>query len=267
MGPRGGTNSKVQAALEKKRANQAIKDAKAAQKSEELEATQWEKGANTRKKNRMAAEANKADEAQRKRREKEELRRAEEEAMGSGGKVKTVTGMKKKQQKKKKGGNDFSLLEESLVSAAEKKSKAAKRSERLKKEAEERKNRELALKKSQDQAKVDPLLANTNAMIGVTNNESLDDVGSGRQANILRGQANEASGIEGAIKALSVNGKGEEDQHPEKRMKAQHKAFEERMMPQMKEDYPGLKMSQYKDKIFQLWKKSPENPMNQRTVA
>ena len=34
-------------------------------------------------------------------------------------------------------------------------------------------------------------------------------------------------------------------------------------MPQVKEDYPGLKLSQYKEKIFQLWKKSPENPANQ----
>ena len=33
---------------------------------------------------------------------------------------------------------------------------------------------------------------------------------------------------------------------------------------EMKEDYPGLKLSQYKDKIFQKWKKSPENPANQQ---
>ena len=45
-------------------------------------------------------------------------------------------------------------------------------------------------------------------------------------------------------------------------MKALHMAFEERMMPEMKEQYPGLRKSQYKEKIFQLWKKSAENPMN-----
>ncbi len=28
----------------------------------------------------------------------------------------------------------------------------------------------------------------------------------------------------------------------------------------MKEDYPGMKLSQYKDRIFEAWKKSPENP-------
>lgn len=33
----------------------------------------------------------------------------------------------------------------------------------------------------------------------------------------------------------------------------------------MKEDLPGLKLSQYKDRIFEMWKKSPENPANQVT--
>eukprot|EP00536_Pseudo-nitzschia_multiseries_P009044 jgi/Psemu1/306262/fgenesh1_kg.245_\ len=42
------------------------------------------------------------------------------------------------------------------------------------------------------------------------------------------------------------------------------KAYEERMMPEVKQDYPGLKLSQYKEKIFQMWKKSPENPANQQ---
>lgn len=41
-------------------------------------------------------------------------------------------------------------------------------------------------------------------------------------------------------------------------------AFEERMLPEVKADYPGLKLSQYKEKIFDIWKKSPENPLNQR---
>ena len=75
-------------------------------------------------------------------------------------------------------------------------------------------------------------------------------------------EANEASGIDGAISALNVSGDGAPDEHPEKRMKALHMAFEERMMPEMKEQYPGLRKSQYKEKIFQLWKKSAENPMN-----
>jgi hypothetical protein len=46
-------------------------------------------------------------------------------------------------------------------------------------------------------------------------------------------------------------------------MKAAYKAYEEKMMPEMKQTYPGLKRQQYLDKIFASWKKSPENPMNQ----
>ena len=269
MGPRGkGVNTKVQAALEKKNANLAAKKAKETQKAEQLEAAEWKKGSNVRKESRMQMQANKADDILRKKREKQELLKQEEEAMmGSSTKIKTVvgSGMKKKQQqqKKKKGNrNDFDLLEESLVSAAEKKSKASKRAERLKKEAEEKKRKEMAMKKSQEEEKLDPLLANTNAMIGSVNDS--DITMDGRQANIERGKTSEGSGLDGAIAALSLGSDMPPDQHPEKRMKGLHKAFEEKMMPQMKEDYPGLKMSQYKEKIFNIWKKSPENPMNQQ---
>ena len=31
----------------------------------------------------------------------------------------------------------------------------------------------------------------------------------------------------------------------------------------MKSDHPGLKLSQYKERIFELWKLAPENPKNQ----
>ena len=54
------------------------------------------------------------------------------------------------------------------------------------------------------------------------------------------------------------------DRHPEKRMKAAYKAYFEVQMPLMKEEYPGLKLSQYKDKIFTQWQKAPENPKNQQ---
>jgi len=257
MGPRGGTNSKVQAAMEKMNANKAIKDAQEAALRAQQEAKDWQKGSNTRKQNKMENAASKADEAARKKREKAALLQAEEESNGGGsGKVKSISGMQKKQMKKKKAGNNFSMLEDSLVSAAETKTRAQKRSARLKREKEEQKQKEIASKKANEDSKLDPLLANTNAMIG-----DLEDDG-GRKANIERGKNSEGSGLDGAMQALSI-GNSTEDQHPEKRVKALHKAYEERMLVQMKQDYPGLKLSQYKDKIFTLWKKSPENPMNQ----
>ena len=151
----------------------------------------------------------------------------------------------------------MSLLEETLVGDAEKKSKAAKRAERLKKEREERLRQEREQKRAKEVQHQDPLLANTDAMIG-----SVTDHNGGEFTLNAPLNANEAigTGIDSALSALSVG--NSEEQHPEKRMKALHLAFEEKLMPEIKRDYPGLKRSQYKEKIFAIWKKSPENPMN-----
>eukprot|EP00347_Sterkiella_histriomuscorum_P017362 403349673 len=66
------------------------------------------------------------------------------------------------------------------------------------------------------------------------------------------------------------------DKHPEKRMKAAFQKFEDERVSELKREYPTLKMSQIKEKvwkevIFQIvfnvyfqWKKSPLNPMNQQ---
>lgn len=40
-------------------------------------------------------------------------------------------------------------------------------------------------------------------------------------------------------------------------------AFEEAELPRLKEEKPGLTHTQYKDMIWKLWKKSPDNPLNQ----
>ncbi|KAG8065746.1 hypothetical protein GUJ93_ZPchr0004g40098 [Zizania palustris] len=53
------------------------------------------------------------------------------------------------------------------------------------------------------------------------------------------------------------------DKHPERRLKASFKAFEEAELPKVKEEKPGLTLHQYKDMIWKLWKKSPDNPLNQ----
>lgn len=85
-----------------------------------------------------------------------------------------------------------------------------------------------------------------------------------------------ASSLEEALEALKINGigntnsllsstgGGEEklDRRPEKRMKAAYLEFEEREMPNIKEENPGLRLSQYKELLWKLWLKSPENPIN-----
>lgn len=54
----------------------------------------------------------------------------------------------------------------------------------------------------------------------------------------------------------------EEDRHPEKRMKAAYRAFEEAQLPRLKADNPNLKLSQLKQILFKEWQRSPENPQN-----
>lgn len=87
--------------------------------------------------------------------------------------------------------------------------------------------------------------------------------------NTNRSEDIEASGIEDAIAALEVAGEagGEAGKAGKVNRRALHMAFEERELAGVKEDYPGLKRSQYKEKIFEMWKKSPENPDNQLADA
>lgn len=69
-----------------------------------------------------------------------------------------------------------------------------------------------------------------------------------------------ASGIEDAIAALSTDAttsKGRVN------LKAEFKKFEEVEMARLKEQQPGLKLSQYKERCWQNWQKSPDNPLNQ----
>lgn len=70
------------------------------------------------------------------------------------------------------------------------------------------------------------------------------------------------SGVDGAIDALQLHA-GKVDEHPERRQKAAYNAYYEAMLPILKEELPGLKLSQYKERIFDLWKLAPENPRNQ----
>ncbi|CAI6010253.1 unnamed protein product [Closterium sp. NIES-65] len=78
----------------------------------------------------------------------------------------------------------------------------------------------------------------------------------------------DARNVGEALSQLSVaageEGSSSVDKHPEKRMKAAFKAFEEAELPRMKQERPGLTLTQYKEQIWKAWKKSPQNPMNQQ---
>jgi len=55
--------------------------------------------------------------------------------------------------------------------------------------------------------------------------------------------------------------------HPERRFKAALEAYQERELPNIKKDHPGLRLQQYKELLYKQFQKSPENPFNQTTVA
>ena len=266
-----GPNQKAEAGRAQKAEHAAQKQAALDQQRQAQEAAEWQKGANTKRLSREQEAAAKADEAARKRREKADLLAAEEAELGSGGTTqakKAELSAKKSKNKGNKGKkkDDLALLEDALVSAADKKAKK-KKADDLAKQHEQEQTRAKQQAKQQaleEQAKtLDPLLANTEKMIGdsTTDNEG---VVVGRSANKARMEEAAGSGIEAALDTLNVTTGGGGISSPKLSAKALYQAFEERMLPQVKDDYPGLRLSQYKEKVWALWRKSPENPANQQ---
>lgn len=58
-----------------------------------------------------------------------------------------------------------------------------------------------------------------------------------------------------------VSGTSGLDRHPERRAKSAFAAFEERESAKLREENKGLRMTQVRQAVAKMWKKSPENPM------
>ncbi|CAI7566365.1 unnamed protein product [Penicillium bialowiezense] len=78
-----------------------------------------------------------------------------------------------------------------------------------------------------------------------------------------------ATGIDNALDALSLASKDTSkiDRHPERRFKAAYAAFEERRLPEIEEENPGLRRNQRMDLCRKEFEKSEENPFNQVHAA
>ncbi|KAL5494745.1 hypothetical protein ACEPAI_206 [Sanghuangporus weigelae] len=87
-----------------------------------------------------------------------------------------------------------------------------------------------------------------------------------------------ASNVDDAIAMLEVvNAKQDKasvgqaaaglEKHPERRFKAAFEAYQERELPNLRKDHPGLRLNQYKELLFKQFQKSPENPFNQTVVS
>lgn len=71
----------------------------------------------------------------------------------------------------------------------------------------------------------------------------------------------EARSVEAALSVLSEK-EAAVDHHPEKRMKAAYKKYEDTNLPILKQENPSMKLSQLKHMLWKDWMKSPDNPLN-----
>jgi hypothetical protein len=226
-------NTKVAAANEKKAVHKAKVDGVKASEKEAKTATDWAKGSNLRGKSKEDQAEMARQLADEKKALKDAAAAADEEEAG-----------KVKVKKVKKIKND--LPPELAAIMAKEKAKKKKV-----------KGAKGPLKVAQ-QAAADKL--------GNSNKKAKDEdewqESCMPQQNVNRQMSTEAaSGLDSAMDQLSV-GAGV-DSHPERRMKAAFKGWEERNLPRVKDENKGMKLSQYKEILFKEWKKSPENPMNQ----
>ncbi|XP_067666682.1 coiled-coil domain-containing protein 124-like [Haliotis asinina] len=84
--------------------------------------------------------------------------------------------------------------------------------------------------------------------------------------NCLDVDGQEARTVEEAISLLSVKPEKLE-RHPEKRVKAAYTEFEAEHLPRLKQENPNLRLSQLKQMLKKEWQKSPDNPLNQRSIS
>jgi len=239
------------AAEERQAALQAERDAKDARDREASESEAWSVGADSRSASRQKELEDKALAKAQKKAEKDLLLAEEESSIGAA----------KKAPKAKKVKDDaFAELNAALASAP--KTKAQKLAEEKKKQDEERRKREEEeASKREEKRLADDKVRKQAAMKGI-NLDHADDI-MVENTNRRESEFEDVSGLDAAIGLLSVKG-DDPMQHPEKKQKAAYNAYFDRMLPIMKEDCPGLKLSQYKERIFDLWQKAPENPMNMK---
>lgn len=218
------TNSKAQEARERK---EAVKKEKKTQEEKAREDAKWvDQGTTATEKRKAEAEARRLEEQ--KKREAKKALQAKEEAELS--KVKTVKVATHK------------VTRAQLLEQEEMRKKEEAIREEVRRLQEQRLQPQIELKEN-----INRKLAEEKKDDSLISASSLDEAV----------QALAVAGISGGVTQEEI------DRHPEKRMKAAFMAYEEREMPLLKEEYPGLKLSQYKERLWERWQKSPENPINQ----
>ncbi|KAH7650054.1 hypothetical protein FG379_003134 [Cryptosporidium bovis] len=73
-----------------------------------------------------------------------------------------------------------------------------------------------------------------------------------------------ASTLDDAVSLLTMN-EVSVDKHPEKRQKAAWLSYVDNNLPILKKEHPTFKRSQLLQLLQKMWKKAPENPLNENT--
>ncbi|CAI5744500.1 unnamed protein product [Peronospora destructor] len=244
----GGANTKVEAAKAKKAVVKAAKDAAKSAADAAAQSTEWAKGSDIRAERKRQDEERKRAELEVKKAEKQKLLAMEEHALEED---------KHAIRKQKKMVKVAKPWEEALKPTVKKTNRGSKKQSSFGESSEKLTQAEMVALREAEEAR----------RAGKPGKKAIK-FESNFQANRNRNQdgLTEARSLDAALDLLAVGDK-EIEKHPERRVKAAYKAFEEVMMPQLKEDYPGLKLSQYKQKLSELWRRSPDNPLNQESLA
>ena len=161
------------------------------------------------------------------------------------------------EQKWSQGSKDTAKREAAAAKAAEAAKKKAERDALL---AEEEKSQRAApkganAKKAEKKTR------------GALDLGQLADDGDVPNGKTTRPGALNASNIDDALDALTLTQNSAEglkiDRHPERRFKAAYKAYEERRLPEISEENPGLRKQQRVELVRKEFEKCPENPFNQ----
>lgn len=232
------TNPKATEARERK---ETIKKEKLATLVKQVEDEKWVDEGSTRYEQKRAIEQAKKQADQEKKQQKKLLARQDEEELDKslqsqkGNKKVTAHDMYQQQQK--------SLVQQQKLIDEHNKQKA----------------------KIIDQPDID----DGEGAIGNTN-QHMRDLEEQKQEQYGSNNVIEATGIDNALTQLgsklnissdSIGSDINDDRHPEKRMKAAYKEYETKHMPQLKVEFPGLRLSQLREMCYRNFQKSPANPM------
>ncbi|KAF8454456.1 hypothetical protein BDZ91DRAFT_747605 [Kalaharituber pfeilii] len=188
-------------------------------------------------------------------------------AAGNARKAASAAAKKEAEDAKRRAAEDAEWAK-GAKSNAKKEAEAEKKAEAAKKKAEKEallKAEMESLKSAKPSASKDkPVKKSAPAPLLRPGIDTALEAAKGEDSKVL--PALVASGIDDALDALSLTTGVETvqiDRHPERRVKAAYMAYEERRLPQLKEEIPGLRMKQRKEILRKEFDKSEENPMNQ----